>query len=102
MNRPKPLTSTHPPAADRKKIFFHGGKGYTDKDWGTRFPTTWIWLQSNHFQVPVFEAKSVPVLPIGHHPGAIPLPAQPSRYLQQPSHYHLFMQRGGWKVGDGY
>lgn len=26
-----------------------GGKGYTEKNWGRRFPSTWIWLQANHF-----------------------------------------------------
>jgi len=34
---------------DGRSIGFDGGKGYTDKDWGTRFPSDWIWLQSNHF-----------------------------------------------------
>jgi len=34
---------------DGKKIDFSSGKGYIEKDWGTSFPETWIWLQSNHF-----------------------------------------------------
>lgn len=25
------------------------GRGYTEKDWGRRFPAAWIWFQSNHF-----------------------------------------------------
>jgi hypothetical protein len=28
---------------------FHGGKGYIEKDWGTSFPETWIWIQGNNF-----------------------------------------------------
>ena len=24
--------------------------GYLEKDWGTNFPTTWIWIQANHFE----------------------------------------------------
>jgi hypothetical protein len=30
-------------------IDFSGGKGYIEKDWGTSFPETWIWVQCNHF-----------------------------------------------------
>lgn len=25
------------------------GRGYIEKDWGTSFPSSWIWMQSNHF-----------------------------------------------------
>lgn len=28
---------------------FNGGRGYAEKDWGTSFPSSWIWMQSNHF-----------------------------------------------------
>jgi tocopherol cyclase len=28
---------------------FQGGKGYIEKDWGTSFPETWIWIQGNNF-----------------------------------------------------
>ncbi len=24
--------------------------GYLEKDWGTNFPQTWIWIQANHFE----------------------------------------------------
>lgn len=27
------------------------GRGYIEKDWGTSFPSEYIWLQSNHFEV---------------------------------------------------
>jgi hypothetical protein len=27
-----------------------GGEGYIEKDWGTSFPESWIWLQANHFE----------------------------------------------------
>lgn len=29
---------------------FNGGKGYTEKDWGTSMPSSWIWMQTNHFE----------------------------------------------------
>jgi tocopherol cyclase len=28
---------------------FKNGKGYIEKDWGTSFPETWIWIQANNF-----------------------------------------------------
>lgn len=34
---------------DGQKIDFSSGKGYIEKDWGTNFPSAWIWLQTNHF-----------------------------------------------------
>ena len=33
-----------------KKIDFDGGKGYIEKNWGTSFPISWIWVQSNCFK----------------------------------------------------
>lgn len=30
-------------------INFNNGKGYIEKDWGTSFPESWIWIQSNNF-----------------------------------------------------
>ena len=27
-----------------------GGIGYMEKDWGTSFPNSWIWMQTNHFE----------------------------------------------------
>jgi tocopherol cyclase len=30
-------------------IDLNGGKGYIEKDWGTSFPESWIWIQSNDF-----------------------------------------------------
>ncbi len=29
---------------------FNGGKGYMEKDWGTSMPSSWIWMQTNHFE----------------------------------------------------
>jgi hypothetical protein len=37
---------------DGRTIDFTGGRGYTEKDWGRSFPSSWIWLQSNHFSTP--------------------------------------------------
>jgi hypothetical protein len=29
---------------------FTGGRGYIEKDWGTSFPESWLWLQCNNFE----------------------------------------------------
>ncbi|WP_462281113.1 tocopherol cyclase family protein [Salinivirga cyanobacteriivorans] len=28
---------------------FDNGRGYIEKDWGSSMPSSWIWMQSNHF-----------------------------------------------------
>lgn len=33
-------------------VDFTGGRGYTEKDRGRRFPAAWVWFQSNHFDSP--------------------------------------------------
>jgi hypothetical protein len=35
---------------NESRIDFTNGKGYIEKDWGTSFPSKWIWMQSNHFE----------------------------------------------------
>lgn len=30
-------------------IDFNGGKGYIEKDWGSSFPESWLWIQANNF-----------------------------------------------------
>lgn len=34
---------------DGAAIDFDGGRGYIEKDWGRSFPSSWVWLQTNHF-----------------------------------------------------
>ena len=34
---------------NNEKRDFTGGKGYTEKDWGSSMPSSWIWMQTNHF-----------------------------------------------------
>lgn len=34
---------------DRESIDFSDGRGYIEKDWGTNFPSAYVWFQSNHF-----------------------------------------------------
>lgn len=49
---------------------FKGGKGYTEKDWGQGFPSTWIWMQCNHFPgtSPISLSASVANIPwLGSH-----------------------------------
>jgi hypothetical protein len=45
---------------------FNGGYGYIEKDWGSSFPETWVWLQSNHFGADdvtlMFSAAKIPWL----------------------------------------
>lgn len=33
-----------------QEIDFRGGKGYIEKNWGSAFPYSWVWIQCNHFQ----------------------------------------------------
>jgi len=30
-------------------VDFNRGRGYIEKDWGTSFPSAWVWMQSNSF-----------------------------------------------------
>lgn len=32
-----------------QQVDFTGGRGYIEKDWGRSFPSSWIWMQTNHF-----------------------------------------------------
>lgn len=32
------------------RVDLRGGAGYIEKDWGRSFPSSWIWMQSNHFR----------------------------------------------------
>jgi tocopherol cyclase len=34
---------------DRDEIDFNNGNGYIEKDWGTSFPESWLWIQANNF-----------------------------------------------------
>ncbi|MBD3407982.1 MAG: hypothetical protein GF411_17815 [Candidatus Lokiarchaeota archaeon] len=46
------------------KIDFTDGRGYLEKDWGQGFPSSWIWMQSNHFQEPrVSFSSSIATIP---------------------------------------
>lgn len=35
---------------NHKVYDFNGGKGYIERDWGTSFPSSYIWIQCNHFR----------------------------------------------------
>lgn len=37
---------------DGRALSFDGGRGYTEKDWGRSFPSSWVWTQSNDFGRP--------------------------------------------------
>ncbi|TFF68165.1 hypothetical protein EU520_00735 [Candidatus Thorarchaeota archaeon] len=50
--------------ADGETIDFSGGRGYIEKDWGAGFPSAWIWMQSNHFDIPgVSFTSSIATIP---------------------------------------
>jgi tocopherol cyclase len=34
---------------NNEQFNFTKGKGYIEKDWGSSMPSSWIWMQSNHF-----------------------------------------------------
>lgn len=46
-------------------VDFTGGIGYVEKDWGQSFPSSWIWMQTNHFahKTPVSLMVSVARIP---------------------------------------
>jgi hypothetical protein len=49
---------------NKKEIDFTNGRGYIEKDWGRSFPSSWIWMQSNHFlDAPVSFKLSVAKIP---------------------------------------
>lgn len=35
--------------SDSPTLDFTGGRGYAEKDWGTSFPSSWVWMQANRF-----------------------------------------------------
>jgi hypothetical protein len=35
---------------DGSETSYDGGRGYVEKDWGRRFPSGYVWTQSNHFE----------------------------------------------------
>lgn len=37
---------------NHQQISFHSGIGYIEKDWGTSFPKSYVWCQSNQFDDP--------------------------------------------------
>lgn len=41
-----------------EKIDFTDGRGYIEKDWGRSFPSSYVWIQSNHFQHPNISIKA--------------------------------------------
>lgn len=49
-----------------KPVNFTNGKGYIEKDWGTSFPESWIWLHCNTFEEPdcsfTFSVAKIPWL----------------------------------------
>lgn len=49
---------------DGDEVSLAGGRGYIEKDWGRSFPRCWVWMQSNHFEVPgVCITASVALIP---------------------------------------
>lgn len=45
-------------------VNFDGGRGYIEKDWGTNFPSGYVWLQTNHFStIGTSLAGSIAVIP---------------------------------------
>ena len=58
---------------NKENIDFESGTGYIEKDWGTSFPESWIWLHCNTFNIPdcsfTFSVAKIPWLGsyfIGH------------------------------------
>ena len=49
---------------DGSRVDFSGGRGYIEKNWGSAFPFSWIWIQCNHFE----EERASLSCSIGHIP----------------------------------
>ncbi|MBN2618042.1 MAG: hypothetical protein JXR64_06985 [Spirochaetales bacterium] len=49
---------------NNEEINFDNGKGYIEKDWGSGFPSEWLWLQGNSFE----EVKTSVMLSLAHIP----------------------------------
>lgn len=48
-----------------RRVDYSGGRGYAEKDWGSSFPSSWIWSQSAHFTDPRASAMvSVATVPL--------------------------------------
>ena len=45
-------------SVEDREIDFGGGRGYTEKDWGRSFPSSYVWMQSNHFSLPGISLKA--------------------------------------------
>jgi hypothetical protein len=59
---------------DGERVDFTGGRGYIEKDWGTNFPSGYIWQQTNHFDtIGTSLTASIATIPLGplKFPGAI-------------------------------
>ena len=41
-----------------EEIDFSNGRGYMEKDWGRSFPSSYIWMQTNHFSQPGISLKA--------------------------------------------
>ncbi len=41
-----------------KALDFQHGRGYIEKDWGHSFPSSYVWMQSNHFSKPGISFKA--------------------------------------------
>jgi hypothetical protein len=49
---------------DDRETDYDGGRGYVEKDWGRRFPSGYVWAQSNHFDRPgISVTASVAIIP---------------------------------------
>ncbi len=46
-----------------RPVDFTGGKGYVEKDWGSSFPSAWIWMQTNHFDEEASLSASIAKIP---------------------------------------
>jgi hypothetical protein len=79
---------------NNSEISFSDGTGYIEKDWGTSFPESWIWLHCNTFEKPgssfTFSVAKIPWLGsffIGH-----------ICFLYVEGRFHLFATYNGSKI----
>lgn len=80
-----------------QSIDFTGGKGYIEKDWGTSFPSAYVWMQGNHFPEKqtsfFFSYANIPYLGLRFQ-GLI------CHFLLEGKHYRFATYNGGKVISE--
>lgn len=73
------------------RINMDGGRGYIEKDWGSAFPSSWIWMQCNRFTEPDTSLfVSIAHIPVGEFAfeGLIAVLLYKGKFIRFATYYH--------------